>query len=164
MLAQKPAESSWLQYIPLVTAAIALISVLAGAVVNHILDMRKQRQLAKLERQKLLWTKRLDFLLEVESRAGALVDLTVTWMAPSGEQHVEEVRSQYLALFTATGRVGRYPGVIQAIKDLMNSMGRWLDQRGDWDSRQEYEAWSQEAKSHYHDLLRACEEVYKSEW
>lgn len=131
----------------LVGAAVGAIFSIAGMVVNSWLTLSR-------ERLQLAWEKEVDRIIELEERAGKVVEFATSYRGI--EEIIERTREQYQQLEIDAGRFRRHKGIMQALRDLQNGLDRLLD------SQSRHEDWREiavEVGSLYDLLLKECDAV-----
>ena len=96
----------------------------------------------------------VDRIIELEERAGGLVEITTSYRGI--EEIIERTPDYYRQLEIDAGRFKRYKGIMQALRDLHNGVGRLLD------SQSHHEGWREvavEVDSLYDSLLKECDAV-----
>jgi hypothetical protein len=130
-----------------VGAAVGSIFSIAGMVVNSWLTFSR-------ERRQVSWKKEVDRIIELEERAGTLVEIATSYRGI--EEIIERTRDHYRQMEIDAGRFKRYKGIMQALRDLQNGVGRLLD------SQSHHEDWREvavEVDSLYDLLLKECDAV-----
>jgi hypothetical protein len=130
-----------------VGAAVGSIFSIAGMVVNSWLTLSR-------ERRQLAWKKEVDRIIELEERAGTLVEIATSYRGI--EEIIERTQDHYRQMEIDAGRFKRYKGIMQALRNLHNGVGRLLD------SQSHHEDWREiavEVDSLYDSLLKECDAV-----
>jgi hypothetical protein len=130
-----------------VGAAVGSVFAIIGMVVNSWLTLSR-------DRRQLAWKTEVNRVVELEERAGALVEIATSHRGI--EEIIERTKDHYRQLELDAGRFKRYKGIMQALRDLHNGVGRLLD------SHSVHEDWREVAvdvDSLYDALLKECDAV-----
>lgn len=131
---------------------------------RHELRMEQERANQEAEKEqvrtahewrKLFWEREYSRIMEVEERAGYLVETVGSYRALP---EVEELIKDYWPAFRLdSGRLRRYPDLCQAIRNLDNRIGTVMSMRRN--SEHWWNGASQEMNECYKQFLEACDTV-----
>ena len=131
----------------IVGAAVGSVFSIAGMVVNSRLTLSR-------ERRQLAWKKEVERIIELEERAGTLVEIATSYRGI--EEIMERTQGHYRQMEIDAGRFRRHTRIMQALRNLHNAVGRLLDSQshhGDWREI------AVEVNSLYESLLKECDAV-----
>jgi len=131
----------------LVSAAVSSIFSLLGMVVNSWLTQGR-------ERRQQVWQTEINRIIDIEERAGQLVELIGSYHAL--DKIHDGAADGLLQLESDAGRFRRHKRIMQAIRDLHNGLSRLL---GDKLRHEDCHETSAEVNSLYDKLLTECDKV-----
>ena len=130
-----------------VSAAVSSIFSLLGMAVNSRLTQGR-------ERRQQVWQTEINRIIDIEERAGQLVELI------GGHHALDKIRDGaadgLLQLESDAGRFRRHKRIMQAIRDLHNGLSRLLDDKL---RHEDYRETSAEVNLLYDKLLTECDKV-----
>jgi hypothetical protein len=139
------------EYATIIASAIAAIASVVTLLINMKLTTSR-------ERRKALWERELDKFIELEEKAGSLVEDLLSYRCRDDcEKQTYFEKQQYLLL--AAGRFRRYPEVLSGIYDLQNRSGWYFSQDMKHESRKESQEATTGLITAYDRLLVACDKV-----
>jgi hypothetical protein len=133
---------------------VTLIAAVIAAIVSAVSLLLNSRFTLNRERRLVLWRKEVDRLIELEEVAGKLVEDIGSYR--SLESMRDRISCQMEQLEAMAGRMGRYPNVRQAVRDLHNVLSCLFSDRNEHKDDREVRS---ELEPAYRALLDACDSV-----
>lgn len=131
----------------LIGATTGSIFSLAGMFLNSWLTQHR-------ERRQQVWQTEIKRIIELEERAGQLVELIGSYNEPQPIQ--EKTKDQLTCLESDAGRFRRHKGIMQAVRDLHNGLHRLSRSKIEHQDSREI---SEEVNCLYDKLLLECDAV-----
>ena len=131
----------------LIAAAIAALSSVVTLFLNARFALLKEQRL-------LLWQKELDRLLETEELAGQAQELAKSYSGP--EVLKEEFPPLHDQLRQRAGRLGRYPELVQALRDLNHACAGTVSEKIESGISDE---WQRKISPAFEAFLSECDKI-----
>lgn len=105
-----------------------LLAVIVGGVITGIIQYINHRATKRSEYEQDIWRRQLDKFMELEDRLGLLTE----WVGgyKNFEAHWNDCADECRAIERMMGSFRRYPGITQAIRDILHNARILISERG----------------------------------